>query len=408
MPKQRSNGDGYKMARLKNGGYSQRITLGIDPYTGKAVKKCFKGKTPAEVKSNAHSARLQFQKGAYKEPDTITVGEWLIKWLNEYQKGAIKISTFISYEGYINNHIIPAFGNIKLLKLRVDTVNKFYKEKLNSGRCDTYKDAESGELKIKEGGLSAKTIREMHNVLHKSFLQAVKNGIMDKNIIELVDPPKVSKKEIKVFTFEEQQRLMKEAQNHRLGNLILFALYTGMRRGELLGLIWSDIDFEQKHFTIKRTLNRLKSYDETNTAKSKITLSDPKTYASNRTIPITGQMQTILEQQELMQSKEKSLIGNEYNVDGYVFCTEYGTAIEPRTLHSFYKKLCTIADVPQITFHAMRHTFATRALEGGIDIKTASDILGHKSVSFTMDTYMHSLLDNKRNALESVAAFVGQ
>jgi len=158
MPKQRSNGDGYKPTQLKNGDYSQRITLGIDPYTGKPVKKCFTGKTPAEVKANAHAARLKFQNGVYKEPDNISVGEWLTLWLNEYQKDAIRTSTFMSYEGNINNHIIPAFGNIKLLKLRVDTVNKFYKDKLVSGRCDTYKDKESGELKTRTGGLSPKTI----------------------------------------------------------------------------------------------------------------------------------------------------------------------------------------------------------------------------------------------------------
>ena len=247
----------------------------------------------------------------------------------------------------------------------------------------------------------------MHNLLHKAFQRAVKKGILENSVIDLADPPKVVKKDIQVFTLEEQQRLMKEAKNHRLGNMVLFALYTGMRRGELLGLQWGDIDFAGQRLTVNRTLDRLKDYDADGTqTKSKLTVSDPKTFSSHRTIPFSTPMQMILEQQKFLQIKEKNVLGDGYNPDGFVFCTDSGKAIEPTTLRDFYKKLCTIAGVSQITFHALRHTFSTRALEGAVDIKTVSEILGHKSVSFTMDTYMHVLLDTKRNALENVAAFV--
>ena len=134
-----------------------------------------------------------------------------------------------------------------------------------------------------------------------------------------------------------------------------------------MGLRWSDIDFKEKRFTVNRTLNRLKNYNLDEVAgtqmKSKLTLSDPKTYSSHRTIPLTGQTYDILKREEMIQAKGKLLLGLSYNQGGFVFCTELGNPIEPRTLFDFYKRLCSLASVPQITLHAMRHPYVKLPLK---------------------------------------------
>jgi integrase len=405
MPKQRKNGEGYDLVKLKDGTYSKRITVGSDQSTGKQKRITVTGKTQAEVRSNAQKARLEAEQGVYKDPSKITVKEWLSQWLEVYAKPAVRQSTFVSYEGYINNHIVPSFGAIQIFSLRADTVQRFYNDKMDSGRRDKAVNQKTGELEIKAGGLSAKTIRNLHNMLHKAFDQAYKNSLVLKNVIDLVTPPRVVKTEMRVLTQEEQKGLLEQAREHRLGIVVILGLGTGMRIGEMLALKWTDIDFNNKLLFVRHTINRLKNYG--GDTKTVIVIGEPKTEKSRRTIPLDDNLIERLKGHKKIQLSERLKAGNAYDSQDYAFANELGSPVEPRTYQDIFHKLTKQAEISNVNIHALRHTFATRALEAGIPAKTVSEILGHSTVSITLDLYSHVSVDTKRAAIEKIANLFG-
>jgi integrase len=401
MAKQRKNGEGYDTVRLKDGNYSKRITVGRDQSTGKQKRITVTGKTQAEVRSKAQKARLEAEQGIYKDPSKITVKEWLLKWLEVYAKPAVKLSTFISYEGYINNHLIPAFGGMQLFSLRADTIQGFYNGKMENGRRDKALNEKTGELEIKAGGLSAKTIRNLHNMLHKAFGQAYKNGLVLTNVIDLVAPPRAVKAEMRVLTLLEQRTLLEQTKEHRLGIVVILGLGTGMRIGEMLALKWKDIDFNKNLLQVRHTINRLKSYE--GDAKTEIVLGEPKTEKSRRTIPLDDILIERLKEHKKNQLSERLKAGKAYVNQDFLFTNELGAPVEPRTYQDIFQKLVKQAGISNVNIHALRHTFATRALEAGIPAKIVSEILGHSTVAITLDLYSHVSVDTKREAIEKMA-----
>ncbi len=295
----------------------------------------------------------------------ITLYDWLNTWLNNYAKYLVKISTFVNYEGYINNHFIE-IGNILLNNISSYDLQEFFNKKLKT--------------------LSAKTVRNMLSVLKKSFKQAMINEILDKNVALDIFLPKMDKKEIKVLNKKQQQSLLKRSYEYRYGTFIRLALCTGIRLGELLALKWEDIDLENRKLYIRRTINRLKNYDINYKYKTKIYFDKPQTKNSNRIIPLPqSAIEDLIEWQKL-QIEEK------YKLD-FVVTNESGHFIEQTTFKNHYNQILRDCNIHGVTFHALRHTFATIALEKGMDSKVLSEILGHYSVSFTLDTYAH-VLDN--------------
>ena len=392
MANKRGNGEG-SISKRPDGTWWARITIGVDK-NGKQKRKAFYGKTRQEVQKKMTAALNDINLNAYTEPSKLTLEMWLNTWLNEYALNSIKQSTRVSYETFITKHINPIIGKHKLQNLRPDIIQKFYNDKLENGRLDG------------KGGLSPKTIKNTHVMLHEALGQAFKNGLISRNVTEAVTLPKITKKEMRVLTSDEQSKLLKLCSNENNGIFIILALSTGMRLGEILGLQWKDIDFTNKLLTIKRTINRLKNYDSNIDAKTALIINSPKTENSIRVIPLNDKILKYLKSYKSFQTKKYFSVGIYIGQDTFVFPNSLGNTGEPKTYQKIFTAITKQADIKNVHFHCLRHTFATRALEEGIPAKTVSEILGHANVSTTLDLYSHVLLDTKRNAIERMNKFI--
>jgi integrase len=353
-------------------------------------RKSIYGKTQAEVRVKLNKISHSIGNGCYIENKNITFGSWLDEWLMTYAKPNIRTSTYASYETYIRGHIKPVLGKIKIQNLKPDMLQKFLNGKQNAGRLDNSK-----------GGLSTKTIRNLYNMIHASLQQAYKNGIVYKNIADLITLPKIIKNEIQVFSVQEQKRLENKCKEYRLGVGVILTLYTGIRLGELLGLMWSDIDIKNKSMTIRRTLNRLTVHDDP-TKKTAIVIGEPKSAKGQRDIPLQGFLIPMLMNFKRRQREERLLPRQSCLNDNYVICNEQGKYIEPRTYQDFFKRMLKEAGITFTNFHVLRHSFSTRAIEHNFDIKVLSDILGHADASTTLNKYGHALPDHKKQSMDKL------
>ena len=215
--------------------------------------------------------------------------------------------------------------------------------------------------------------------------QAMKERLLIYNPCDAVTLPSGEKPEVVVFTNDQQRALVQASYRHRYGVFIRLDLCTGLRMGELLALKWEDIDFSTAQLHVRRTINRLAKYEaHDGENKTEIVFGTPKTKNSRRTIPLTRTMADELARWKQQQAQDKIRAGDKYTADGFIVTNEFGHYFEQKTFKDYYDRLLKDADIGHFTFHALRHTFATRALERGMDYKTLSAILGHYSVAFTI------------------------
>lgn len=398
MAKKRGNGEGC-IRLTKEGYWEARIMIGYNN-KGKPKYKTFSAKT-----RNAAAKKLSDFIANQKElePEVVcqnTVAEWLNKWLTEYVAKNVKVSTRVSYEGIVKNQLIPHIGHIKLTELKKTDIEKMYNDLLTHGRADG------------KGGLGVKTINNVKLCLHKALQTALENEYIIKNPATIANVPtlkstQTQKKEIEMLSRQEQQALMAVCDNSPYGMGIITTLYTGVRMGELLGITWKDINFEKKTIRISKQVNRLKDYSENAKAKTRLGIQeDTKTKTSNRVISISNILAEQLQQYKQEQKEHIKQWGDIYQNLGMVFAREDGYYIDPSTFRDKYKATLKKAGLQSYTFHALRHTFATRALEAGVPIKVVSKILGHASVQITMDTYMHVLPELQSEAMNKIAEYM--
>ena len=295
--------------------------------------------------------------------------------------------TYINYRAKIKNHIKPLIGKYRLNDLRVDiiqdTVNKLSLVKK----------------------LSPETVRGIYNIVYDCLNKAVKNGLMIKNVAADITLPKIIKKEIRVFTVEEQERFIEEAKKVYAGEMFIFDLGTGLRIGELLSLTWNDVNFNEEIFRVKRTLNIVKDFDD-NESKWHKEFGSPKTESSNRSIPLLPELVNLLRQ---IQQKQKELIefaGSAYENNNLIFTTQLGKPLDPRNMQRTFKTIADKANITGATIHSCRHTFATRGLENGIELRVMQELLGHASIKMTADLYTHVLPDKKRDSIMKLSGTI--
>ena len=381
MAKKKNGNNEGSIRKRKNGQWEGRYTIGYDS-RGKQKQVSVYGKTRAEVAKKINEKVSAIQNGTYIVPRDITLSEWLNIWLTSYAYIKVRPSTYASYQAYIERHVSPIIGGLQLQKLTTNQLQVFFNEKRANGRIDG------------KGGLSPKTIRNMYNMLHEALQQAVINKIVSVNASEGVVLPSKEEKEIIVFKPEEQRAIIEAARKDRLG----FAI-------ELCALKWSDIDLTAKEFRVRRTLQRVQKKTSDIKGKGKRTQiieGATKTKKGNRVIPLTDTMLQKLLVHKARQLFEKRRLGKGYSDNGYVFANEFGGAIEPSYLRDVYDRILKNAKAPHYTFHTIRHTFATRAIENDMPVKVVSEILGHSSVQLTMDLYCHPSISAKRNVLEKM------
>lgn len=363
--------------------FEVRVTAGIDFATGKPKRISYYAKTRAEATKILHEEEYKIHISEMVDPTSTKLIDWLRIWLETYMKNSLKQSTYTSYKGYIENHLAPAFPALKLKDLTSKLLQDFYNYKLT------------------EEGLSPKTITNLHRCLHKALKQAVLEHHLNFNPCDAVNLPHNEKPQVEILTREEQERLIYTSYKFRYGIFIRLTLATGIRLGELLGLRWEDIDTRKNMLNIRRTLNRLPKVDYNGVGNStEIVIQEPKTKNSVRSIPLMQITIKELQQWRNIQFADARTAGEVYNDSGFIVTNQTGGYIEPRTFKDYYDEILEASGLGHYTFHALRHTFATRALEQGMDSKTLSTLLGHYSVSFTLDTYTHVLDSQKHEEMK--------
>ncbi|MCL1807501.1 MAG: site-specific integrase [Oscillospiraceae bacterium] len=386
--KRRANGEG-SIRQLKNGSWEARIMKGFRA-DGKPNIKTFTSKKRAV----AAKKLAEFIAGVKREvscPTRMTTGQWMTAWLDEYVACRVRVSTRASYENIVNNQIIPRLGHIRLASLKNSEINAFYQTLLQNGRVDG------------TGGLSVKSVRNVHIVLHRALREAVLRGYIGANPAAGACLPSIrapgAKKPFEVLTLKEQRALIPFCGQEPVGMAVITALSTGLRLGELLGLRWDDIDFDANTIRVSRQLSRLKDYTPNAPAKTRLLLEDStKTNASARVIPIDALLAGRLLAYKNAQEPAAR--------DNMVFTGRNGGFLDPATFRYNYVHLLSKAGVRRYTIHALRHTFATRALEAGVPIKAISQILGHTGSVITMDTYSHVLPAFQAEAMTRIAHYI--
>lgn len=374
MGKTRHNGEGSIRKRSDNC-WEVRISGGIDFSTGKATRISRYASTEDEAVRLLHQLSFQYG-GNQPKVSNMTLGDWLDLWLSVYMRHSLKQSTYNSYDSYAKNHFKPALGDIRLTDLTTRMLQQLY------------------NYKLEYEGLSPKTIRNLNLYLHKALGQAKNEGLILANPAEGINLPRAGKPQIEILTRDEQARLVQASYQHRYGVFIRLVLMTGIRLGELLGLQWSDIDFRAKMLHVRRTLNRLQKRDvslDSELPRTEIVIQEPKTENSVRDIPLLAPVISDLLNWRKVQEQDCLTSGEAYTENDFIVTNPKGNFIEPRTFSDYYNQILQIAGLRHFTFHALRHTFASRAMEQGMDKKTLSTILGHYSIAFTLDTYAHVL-----------------
>ena len=356
MAKKRANGEG-SIRKRKDGRWEGRYTAGHNLETGKPIYRNVLGKTQAEVKEKLKTAIQETQSLDFSKTGQYTVGQWMDVWYENYAK------SHQTYKGYIENHIKPNIGDIPLEKLTTLDLQRLYKTLLANGRVDRL------ESKGQPKGLSPKTVRNIHQILSSALKLAQEQRIILTNPAEGCALPKVEHREMKTLPVEQLQSFLREAKDSGVFELYYLELATGLRRGELLGLKWEDIDLEHGDLRVRRQIARI---------NGKVVEAPLKTKNAYRTLPLAEDTISILNEQ-------KKKVGS----SPWVFPSATGGPISPDSVLHMLHRVLKRAGLPQVRFHDLRHTFATLALQNGVDIKTVSGMLGHFSAGFTLDTYAH-------------------
>jgi integrase len=369
MAKRRGNHEGTIRQR-KNGLWEAIVTIGRDPVTGQLKRVSFYAPSQKEVIEKAAKARHDLTRGTFVVPERLTLGQWLDVWLMTYKTGMVRQLTLNNYSRVIRNHLTPALGHVVLQALRPEQVQQY---------CQT-KTAQ---------GLDASTIGTHLRVLSNALRQAEKLGRVSRNVVRLVDPPRMIRKERQTLSMGQvRDTLVPTIKDHRLSAAFLTLFLTGVRRGELLGLRWQDVHLDAGVLHVRQILERVTAPQGTG-RKTRLMFLEPKTASSRRTIALPGECVTALRHHRARQAEEKLRLGAAYQDHGLVFATEEGKPIDPRTMGDLFTRMLARAGVPHIRLHDARHTFATWMLQSGVSLKTVSDQLGHSSIAITGDIYSH-------------------
>ena len=309
---------------------------------------------------------------------SITFEKTLASWLQS-TRTSIKESTFAKYSQIIERHIRPALGQYPTDKISTQLIEGFLQQQLLAGRIDG------------NGGLSSKTVTDMLTVIKESLRYAQDTG---SNISCNLHRLSIKKKEreMRVLTLEEQQSLVRvlltETDLYKLG--VMLALYTGIRIGELCALQWENLCVSSSILKVRRTLQRIQDRSVGATMKTKIIITEPKSPCSVRDIPLPTFLAEIAQRFEATPK-------------AYVLTGDKNKYVEPRTMQNKFKKYLLEANISNVNFHATRHTFATRCIEVGFDVKTLSEILGHANVNITLNRYVHSSFELKRSNMNKLS-----
>lgn len=369
--------------RKRGNTWSVVVDLGTDE-NGRRRQKWHSGyRTKRDASRGLTEILARLQAGKYVEPSCQTLAEYLREWLLAIMS-TVRPGTWSSYRLNIERHVIARIGHIQLHQLRAMHLNALYSELLSTGRCRG------------DGGLSPRTVRYTHTILHRSLRDAVRWGLLTQNPAALADPPKHQAAEMQVWGVDEVRAFLHHASAERLYALWLLLATTGLRRGEALGLRWKDLELDIGRAAIRQTLSSV---------GGKLSFSTPKTAKSRRSVSLDPATVATLRAHRKAQLTERLAWDLGYEDHGLVFCRENGTPVRPDTLTRQFRDMATDAGLRPLRIHDLRHTYATIALSAGTHPKVVADRLGHATIAVTLDTYSHvvpALQEQTANELASL------
>ena len=365
MSKKRGQNEG-SIYKRPNGSWSAQISV-----QGKRVTKYFK--TQREGLDWLQNMRNQINSGLTLEGAQKTLSEFLEQWLGSI-RASVKPKTITQYRQIVHMHILPLLGGIKLKDLRPDQIQALYNQKLDTGT-------------------SARTVLLIHAVLHRSLKQAFKWGSIVRNPADAVTRPKIVRKEMKTLSDTQVRTLILAASGTRYEAIFWLAVTTGMRQGELLGLRWSDLDWQSQKLHVQRQLQR---------TKDGLVFSGPKSAAGRRVIMLGEETIKKLRAHLGVLSQERQAAGEQWQENDLIFPSTIGTPWDPRNLFRIFKQFLKKAGLPDIRFHDLRHTAATLMLQQNVNPKVVQERLGHSDITLTLNTYSHVLPSMQEDAAEKL------
>lgn len=379
MGKRRPSGDGMVRKR-EDGRWEGRIVVGHKE-SGEPIFRYLSAGSQKALVERLNRERNIYQGVDLTEDSRMTLGEWLDRWLEEWVAPSVRESTLESYRYHIRHHIKPRLGSKPIGKITADDVQKLYREIQNCGRIQ--------EDPVWGHALSGSTVRVLHGVFHMAMDAAVRAHLIPKNPTEGVTLPKKETVPKQILNDAQLERFIKEIQSDPIWHDFFYTeLTTGLRQGEICGLMWSDFDEAHGTLSVRRTLHVQKG--------GRLVTGETKTGTGKRTITLPPSTAGLLAQRK-KSSYSQWIFPNPLRPE---------QPASPNAAYNHLKTLLRKAGLPSIRFHDLRHTFATHALASGVDAKTLSGILGHTQASFTLDTYTHVTGDMQRQAAQVMDTFM--
>ncbi|HEV2825672.1 MAG TPA: site-specific integrase [Actinomycetota bacterium] len=365
--------------------WTWHVDIGVDPVTGKRRQQTKGGfKTKRECQAALHEALAALRAGTFVEPSKRTLESFLVdEWLPALRH--LRPSTLSNYRTHIRTSVLPTLGPIPLQQLSPAHLNAFYQALLSRGR-------------LRDGqGMAPKTVQNVHAILHRALKDAMRWGYAVRNVADAVDPPKGLPAERQVWTPEQLRAFLSHVRDDRLYAAWLLVATTGLRRAELAGLRWLDVDLAVGRVSPRRPRVVV---DYT------VVESDAKTPKGRRSLALDPATLTALKAHRARQAEEKTIIGAAYRDSGLVFTMPDGSPIHPQRISAWFLQHTRAAGLPRIRLHDVRHSYATAALAAGVPPKVISQRLGHATIAITMDTYSHVIPGLDEQAAETVARLI--
>jgi len=368
----KGHGEG-SITKRKDGRYQGSITL------ENHKRKYFYGWTRKEVQDKVNTALYELKQGTLATGPQQTLKACLERWLEQVVKLTKKPNTYRTYRYAIGCHLVPALGHIKLQKLTIGHIQAFYGERAST--------------------LNRKTLAVMRSALSGALEDALKQGFVGRNVSELIDLPPVERYEGQILTVEQAKKLLEVARGSRLDALLLLTLTTGMRRGELVALHWSDVDLEKGTLQVRHTLVRV--------GGKGLVEGEPKSKAGRRKIALADVVIEALKKHRVRQLEARIKMGDRWQEHGLIFPNIYGAYFNPDHVWRLFKKLLKQAGLPNVRFHDLRHSAATVLIAAGVPLKVVSELLGHSSVAITADIYAHVLPEMQQEVVRRMDDLYG-
>ncbi len=365
---------GRIIKRRGSNNYTIVLQLGLDPSTGKRKQQWITaGTSKREAEKQMTKLIHELDSGNYLKPDKTIMKEYFERWLSDYAKPNLSPRSYDRYTGIISKYFIPELGHIKLTQLKPEHLQKHYTTGINKG-------------------LSARTIRYHHALIHIALQTAMKWGLINRNVADAVDPPRFKRSTMQTWSENEVNCFLDTARESHYYSLFYTALFTGMRRGELLALRWQDVDFIYSQIYINRSLHQLRD--------GTYIFTQPKSEKSRRTIAMSASLLLVLSEYRRTKEAEALLLGKTVNEADLVF-NNSGKPLRPNTVTYAWERMAARAGVKVIRLHDARHTHASLMLKQGIHPKIVQERLGHTSIQMTLDTYSHVAPGIQEAAAES-------